>query len=220
MISHMRLIVLGALAATMLAAAGASARDTLIRPGVAIAQARLGMTPAQLRNAMGRPQAVIVENKAFGRRHLEYQYAYGGYTVHLVGPKRRERVISVTTYLQKERTPAGAGPGISEPDLLRLQRGVQCDPHIVVTHPANGWTYMGGGRTCTLGNRDGAHTNFTLAGPNLRIRGPEPAVTREEFLQQWQREASVKTVWVLTPAYRWCHTTADGGFEPGCRSGP
>src|SRR5215217_8473615 len=97
--------------AALVAAAGAAAHDELLRPGVGLAKARLGMTASQLRAAIGKPQSVVVQSTSFGRRVVDYQYSFGGYTITLRGPSGRERVVAATTFLQKERTAHGVGAG-------------------------------------------------------------------------------------------------------------
>jgi hypothetical protein len=122
-----------ALAAALLAAAvgttPAGAAEPSIRPGIGIAKIRLGMTEAQLRAAMGPPDASHREPSTFGRVRAVIQYAAGTYTVVFDGPPRALRVTAVSTRLTRHRSAEGFGVGTPERVLkARLGSRVRCGP--------------------------------------------------------------------------------------------
>ena len=104
--------VLGA--ALLVAATGAGiagAAGPSIRPGVGIAAIRLGMTEAQLRVVLGRPEASHREPSTFGRVRAVLQYDGTTYTVILDGRPGALRVTAVSTTLARHRSPEGFGVG-------------------------------------------------------------------------------------------------------------
>ena len=191
-----RAVVLGTAALAVAVPAGATTTaDALIRPGVGIANLKLGMTTAQVRAAMGRPLAVIPHESTFGRQVVEWQYAYGGYTVRLEGRRNALRVVGVTTTVRKERTREGFGVGTLESRLesayaarircapLRTGRAGEGRSNVIVVVDST--------RDCVLSHENGTRTVFvTWVGPN---RPSQAAPSPEE----WEQEA-----WVLEVAVR------------------
>ncbi|HEY8628692.1 MAG TPA: hypothetical protein VIL56_10280, partial [Gaiellaceae bacterium] len=67
-------------------AVGAPSSTLVIRPGVSIGKIRLGMTLAQVKGVLGRPQLVSRrEERGFGIRYVEYQWAYASWSVGFSG---------------------------------------------------------------------------------------------------------------------------------------
>jgi hypothetical protein len=183
------LLALGA-AAVAVPAAGAPTADTLIRPGQAIGKARLGMSEAQVRRALGRPFAVIRRRVGFGNRAAEYQYADGYLFVHLRGRAGALRVVRVVTLQRSERTREGVGVGVRERALMRAYRGrLRCSRP--PTETRRGITYVVGDRTCTL-PAGGARTVFRVDG---RVESTWDT-TRWSRLSEWPRNARVVDVTV------------------------
>ena len=180
------------------AASAAPSRDDLIRPGVGIAKARLGMTEAQVRKAMGRPLAVTRERGAFGRRIVELQYGYGSYNVQLTGTAGRERVVAVTTFMAAEKTPKGVGVGSLESQVQRAHPALRCEAFR--TWHAGKYAFKGLKRLCYLGSRDDPQTVFYSTGPTEQVAGPAPAPDAP-IQESWPREARVREVIVRAPAY-------------------
>ena len=119
-------------AALLVAAAGAGiawAAGPSIRPGVGIAPIRLGMTEAQLRVAIGRPEASHREPSTFGRVRAVLQYDGATYTVILDGRPGALLVTAVSTTLARHRSPEGFGVGTPERTLrARFGPRVRCEP--------------------------------------------------------------------------------------------
>jgi hypothetical protein len=116
-------------AAFVLAAGSASAspqRDTLVRPGVGIGKVRLGMTFAEVRRALGRPEAVLERQRlGFGAHYAEYAWGGSEWIVAVYGRDDRPRVVSVATGVQRERTRRGVGVGSTE-RAVRRTLGARC----------------------------------------------------------------------------------------------
>jgi hypothetical protein len=183
------LLALGAAAVAFSAAAAPSA-DTLIRPGQAIGKARLGMSEAQVRRALGRPFAVIRRRVGFGNLAVEYQYADGNLFVHLRGRAGALRVVRVVTLQRSERTREGVGVGVRERVLMRAYRGrLRCAR--LPTETRRGITYVVGSRTCTL-SAGAARTVFRVDG---RVESTWDT-TRWSRLSEWPRNARIVDVTV------------------------
>ena len=164
-----RRIATAAAAATALLVitGGASARDAVARPGVSVGKIKLGMTEAQLRAAMGKPNYVVEKAGTFGRVRVEYQYgALAEWSVELAGPRGNLRVTSVLTYLKSQRLPNGLGVGTRERTLTRTYgRRLECQRWPTYTY--RGIVYVGRPyelelptRTCSLPGPAGAATIF------------------------------------------------------------
>ena len=180
------------LAAVVAAASSAAAptSDTLIRPGKSIGKARLGMTEAAVRQALGRPHAVVRKQVGFGRQEAEYQYADGYLFVYLRGPRSAPRVVRVVTFQRSERTASGVGVGSRERALLRAYRGnLRCSK--LETERSAGTVYVVADRTCTLAG-GGARTVFRISG---RVESTWDT-TRWSRLDEWAKNARIVEVGV------------------------
>lgn len=181
--------VLGALAFAGSGAAAPSS-DTLIRPGQAIGKARLGMTEAQLRRALGRPLAVVRRNTGFGRASAEYQYADFELFVHLRGRRGALRVVRLVTYQRSERTRERVGVGVLRRTLLARYRGrLRCVIPETATYRRHGRTYVLTER-CTLPAR-GARTIFHL---ELDVDPGTYFGKRQPTLAEWVRLARIEQI--------------------------
>jgi hypothetical protein len=190
----MRWIVPIALAGCLLAvspAAGAPARETVIRPAVGIGKLRLGMTEAQVRRTMGRPRFVVTRRAAFGFRSVEYQYGLAEYTVRLFGRAGRLRAVRVGTTLFRERTPQGVGIGSLERTVLRTYRSTRCQP-LRTMRSGSATIVTTVQRECTLFAPSGRRTIFTT---DVQERMFEIITPR-----MWDSRARVIEVSVAAPA--------------------
>jgi hypothetical protein len=122
-----RALVVAILAAvTATPARAAPGANALIRPGVGIGPLRLGMTPQQVRHALGQPIYVRGTRLGFGRLLIEYSYWLDGYTAYLLRVGGKARVVSVQTTLAKEKTASGLGVGSTERQIRRVYPDVRC----------------------------------------------------------------------------------------------
>ncbi len=130
--------------AAVLAGGGdaAPARDARVRPGIGIASVELGMTPAQVRRAMGRAQdSAWSEERSFGSRYVELVWDQGPedyFSVGLSGRSGALRAVAIATTRPGERTPSGIGPGSTIVKLRRTIRGLRC----FVIFPREGGTVI------------------------------------------------------------------------------
>ena len=118
----------------------ASGRDALIRPGKGIGRVDLGMTLAQVKQAMGRHDQGWSEQRRLGHRYLELTWDSGpedSFAVGLLGRPGALRVVSVTTTRPAERL-RGVGPGATVSKLKRAIRGLRCR----TVWPAGGGTIV------------------------------------------------------------------------------
>jgi hypothetical protein len=195
----------GAIVALTLAVASTAsagqARDELIRPGVSIGKVRLGMTVTEVRRALGKPWTVVSDDRGFGRRALDLQYA--SLNVRVFGAQGRERVVVIESKETRERTSAGVGPGVLEAKLLRAQHGVKCNAWpSTATLDYDFYTRIGGNRTCFVDGPNGTRTIFVSTGPRVRIEGPGDTATRAEFERRWAREAKIELVTVRAAGHK------------------
>ncbi|MGH3104704.1 MAG: hypothetical protein ACRDN6_11485 [Gaiellaceae bacterium] len=143
-------------------AGAAPQRDALIRPGLGIGNVHLGMTFAEARRALGRPQHVLKQRRfGFGSRYAEYGWGWGGtdWIVAVTGRGDRARVVMVATGLRRERTRirrVGVG---STDEAVRRALGARCDGKNTGYYPSVYKDTM----WCFLGvRRSTAHTAFSL----------------------------------------------------------
>jgi hypothetical protein len=121
-------------------ASGAPERSVPIRVGQGIGPVNLGMTAAQVRRALGRPQAVVERRTAGGQPYVELEYALGAWAIGFLGRPGSRRVVLIATGLARHRTPEGVGVGTTEGQFWRRVRGKgyrrrHCERGIVrVTH--------------------------------------------------------------------------------------
>ena len=150
-----------ALAAAVAApAAAAPERDLLVRPGVGIGKIRLGMSAAQVRAALGRPDIEESERRGFGYRYVERTWFSGradSFMVGLFGRDGALRVVLVSTDKVAEKTPAGIGPGVSMKRVKRTYRGLRCR---LIEPPGGGFVKS----ELVLPHRSGNETVFVSGG--------------------------------------------------------
>jgi hypothetical protein len=126
--------------------AGSPSSAQVIRLGVGIGPVRLGMSYAEVRRALGRPQIVNRrQNRGFGNRYVEYLWGYGDWRVGLLGRPGRERVVRVATGLRRERTREGVGVGTTAPQLARrYRRTAECISRAYDVPDAGTWIVLRG----------------------------------------------------------------------------
>ena len=113
----------GVAAAALLAPLGApAAAQALIQVDRGIAGARLGNTRAEVRAALGRPEAIRTGANDFGR-FVQYRFR-GGITVLF---QDRREVTLVSTTGRGDRTRRGIGVGSTEAQVKARVRGVRCE---------------------------------------------------------------------------------------------
>ena len=134
------------LLAAVLAAApagGAPGRTALVRPGAGIGKVQLGMTLAQVRSAVGRPQVLNRRVRVgFGRTYVEYAWNYGELTVGFFARAGRLHAARISTTSPRERTREGLGRGSRPRDIARRYPTATCRykyppgvEWVTVTHP-------------------------------------------------------------------------------------
>ena len=188
-------LVLVAAALAALPAGATTTHDLVIRPGVGIGKVRLGMTPAKLRAAMGKPLAVLPLQAPFGRRAVEWQYGYGAYTVRLEGRGSVLRVASVTTTVRAERTREGFGVGTPQARVERAFAGhIRCARLRTGTIGGSNNTIfvLDKNRECVVTHPSGARTVF--------VTWVKPVETYDGLAtpERWEKEAQVLAVEVGT----------------------
>jgi hypothetical protein len=143
------LVLLGLGVAMAPSASGAPERSVPIRLGVGIGPNNLGMSGQQVRQALGRPRAVIERRVIRGIPYVEFEYRFGEWNVGLLGRKGTRRVVVIGTGLARHRTPEGIGVNSTEDRLVDEYRGLRrrgCGP-------GNQWA-LPRGRTDTLFSLD------------------------------------------------------------------
>lgn len=144
---------LALLAAAALACA-AAADTTLRAPIVVQASIRgvaLGMTPAEVRSALGTPAGSGVSpNPIVGKVRV---WRYPGLRIVFDSTRAGRTVLSVTTTSRDDRTVAGVGVGSPEADVARSVRGVRC-----ATRYGYRSCMVGGGRPGQIA------TDFSISG--------------------------------------------------------
>jgi hypothetical protein len=179
--------LLGVLAVAALVGASSSAgADTRIRPGKGIGKIDIGMTEAQVRARLGRPQAVRERRVGFGNRFLEWQYDDAFFTVGLLGRAGRMRVHSVATLYRSERTPQGFGVGTAEARLARFFGArLRCDQLRVIP----GWDRE------YVANRTRDCVVASASGETVFVTAPRPDRPRRFVVRaEWRRFADVLEV--------------------------
>lgn len=158
--------LIGVMVAAALTTGAAAGADTRIRPGKGIGRIDIGMSEAQVRARLGRPEAVRVRRVGFGSRFLELQYDGAFFNVGLLGRPGRLRVHSVGTLYGSERTPQGFGVRTPEARLARhYGRRLTCDR----LRTLEGWPYVANRtRDCVVARGSGAETVFVTALPRDR----------------------------------------------------
>jgi len=152
-------LVLAAIAAAT--AQGAPQADQLVRPGKGIGKISLGMTEAQVREALGKPRYVVVRRASFGTVRREWQYGEAAYTVTLTGRAGRLVVVSVAATLPRERTVEGFGVGTLERRLIaRYGSRIRCEKIGMEAIGRSGEVLAKNSRECAVTAREGSRTVF------------------------------------------------------------
>ena len=126
-----RLILVAACSSVLVAlaaapAAAAPTRDALIRPGQGIGKVNLGMTLAQVRSSLGRPDAVARRLEyAFGGEYVELQWG-AAWSVGFRTQAGRLRAVRVATTKTNQRTRARIGVGSRPRDIVAAYPGATC----------------------------------------------------------------------------------------------
>ena len=126
-----RRIAVAALAVAALASAPATAapeRTALIVPGQQIGKVRLGMSFAQVRQALGAPTVVNRRERTGFGRYVEYDWGWGRWIVGFSGRGSTLRVSLVATTIARERTRAGVGVGspLARVRTAYAREGLRC----------------------------------------------------------------------------------------------
>jgi hypothetical protein len=142
----------GAVAALAVAGA-ASAADAphvqrAIVPGQAIGKVRLGMSLAQVRKVLGRPEAVISRRKGvFGRERVEYSWNFTEWRIMFEVGRGQSEAVSIRSSIRNEKTKEGIGVGTLQQRLERTY-GIECADAFQDQGPFGGGTFIG--RACVL----------------------------------------------------------------------
>lgn len=176
------------------AAAGSPER---IQPAIGVGKVRLGMTAADVRAALGKPDVVFSRQGSFGRRASEWQYDVSAYVITFTGPAARLRVSAVATTDRRQRTPEGIGAGSLETAVQRTYGArLRCAKlHIgaATAIHSSAVVVLENRRSCTLAGR-GAETVFVSSVPLSRYDGYVPP-------SRWPREARVYEVVVRRASF-------------------
>lgn len=124
-------------AAAVFAASTPAAPQTgmVIRPGVGIGKVTLGMTLAQVRQALGRPRTVIRRiDYPSGSRYVEYSWEFEGdrapitWTIGVRSATRAGalRVVRVATTSGSERTRERLGVGVRPRQIVKVYPDAAC----------------------------------------------------------------------------------------------
>ena len=93
-------------------AAHASAADARIIPGFAIADVKIGMTLAQTKKILGKPQTLNARRQLAGhRRFIEYGWNFSSVWVGFVNTNGVLHSVLIGTSLAREKTKEGIGVG-------------------------------------------------------------------------------------------------------------
>ena len=107
-------------------AAAAPTRDALIRPGQGIGKVNLGMTLAQVRGVLGRPDAVARRLEyAFGGEYVELQWG-GAWSVGFRTQAGKLRAVRVGTTKTNQRTRTRIGVGSRPREIVAAYPGATC----------------------------------------------------------------------------------------------
>lgn len=134
----------------------------LIRPGQGIGEISLGMAPAQVRAAIGKPASVSRRHTGFGLQSLEWHYD-PKYSVRFRTRGGRLRVDRIVSTYFRARTVRGVGVGSLERRLRHAYPSIRCEP--LRTQAVGRHRIFVNERTCTLLDRPPHRTAFTSAIP-------------------------------------------------------
>lgn len=120
----------------------AGPEPNLIVPGVSIDRASLGMSESSLSQALGTPTRTERSARAHtGGLIVTWVYRRRGLEVSLEEKNRERRVLEVSTTSPAHRTREGARVGISEAELERRLKEVDCGRG---DNPTTRWCIVGG----------------------------------------------------------------------------
>ena len=111
----------------------------------------LGMTPAEVRTALGAPVASGVSpNPIIGKVRI---WRYAGLRIMFDSARAGRTVLAITSTSRDDRTVSGAGVGSREADVRRLVPGARCMARY-------------GYRSCTVGGGKAGQivTDFSISG--------------------------------------------------------
>ena len=143
-------------------AGAAPSRDALLRPGIGVGKVRLGMTVAQVRGALGKPDRIVRRSPNGHRDYAEYVWGLDPeLRVGLYGRGARARVEAVAT-TRRERTRQGVGVGSTHRALRRVL-GARCYVPPPIPNGADEYPGYPLQMACYVGDRGGPSTSFRLA---------------------------------------------------------
>jgi hypothetical protein len=173
----------------------AAAAPPSIRPGIGIADIRLGMTEAAVRRSLGPPPAHVRQSAGFGRVRAVFQYEGTAFTVVLDGRRSDLRVTAIATTRRSDRTRDGLGVGTRETALARRYGGaLHCDPLETVASAEGPFIAASQGwRRCVVAGPRATRTHWFTNVPDDLSRHFPFVRTRE-----WRPNARVVEVVVRT----------------------
>ncbi len=119
-------VVAAAITAVLVLAAGASASESTIYPGVGIGKIKLGMSAAQVKKVMGRDFLLNNHETVAGVRYVEYGWDFAHWTVTFEQRGTSLRAVQIATDVQGQRTVKGIGIGTRWPAVRRAYPGGRC----------------------------------------------------------------------------------------------
>jgi hypothetical protein len=140
----------------------ASAASATILPGVGLAHVQIGMTLAQTKKVLGKPQTVNARRQLAGHRgYIEYGWNYSSVWVGFVNTKGVLHSVLIGTTLAREKTKTGIGVGTQIEDLRGLPRMTCFSGTAWVGHPYFDPQQQEGPH-CVLAGADQRRTIFVL----------------------------------------------------------
>jgi len=143
-------------------AAHASAADARIIPGFAIADVKIGMTLAQTKKILGKPQTLNARRQLAGhRRFIEYGWNFSSVWVGFVNTNGVLHSVLIGTSLAREKTKEGIGVGTPVKRLRGFPRMTCFTGTAWVGHPYFNPQQQQGPH-CVLAGADRRRTIFVL----------------------------------------------------------
>jgi hypothetical protein len=172
-----------AIVVTVVVAAGptsaATRTESTIVPGVGIGKAKLGMTLAQVKRALG--SSPLFNDRAplsGGRQYVEYLWDLGEYRVGFAGGTPMRAVVIATAF-QTQRMRSGVGVGTPRQSLRRKERVVPCRGTRDLPGGGGRWIRVVGQYAdypnipqCLLGAGNAPDTVFLVIGEDCDNVGP------------------------------------------------